>query len=156
MKTKFDDLKTTKNRHFLRILNDRPKRQKYASFEGVKKGQNAWFYRHLSLKKALLRNAHFRIFWLEKRDFLVQNIKNQLLHQLPRRGIWVIQTFTFGINFPYLGNNLHHFHSCVISHANHIVFCGPWRSQFQPFCHPFLALFFGSIVGNHQILEEIK
>ena len=73
------------------------------------------------MKSAILGNSRVR-----KGGILVQNVKNQFLHQLPRTRIWVVQTFTFGIYFTYLGNYLHHFHSRVISHTRHIVLRSPW------------------------------
>ena len=44
-------------RHFSRILDNGTDLWKYASFEGVQIAQNPWFYRHLSLKKALVKSA---------------------------------------------------------------------------------------------------
>ena len=55
----------------------------------------------------------------------MQNEENKLFHQLSCRRIRVVKSLTFGICLSNSGNNLHNFHSRVISHACHIVFGGP-------------------------------
>ena len=62
-----------------------------------------------------------------KVNFSVENEENQLLHEVPRRRIWVINTFTFGIDLPHLGNNLHGLDTRVISHGCDIILSCPCR-----------------------------
>ena len=80
----------------------------------------------LGTKKASLRDAQSGKNSGILRRFSVQNIKNQLFHQVTRRRICVVYTLTFGINFPNFGNYLQRFHSGVISHAGHIVLDSPY------------------------------
>lgn len=58
--SKYHHSQKTKNLHFSRILYNGTKFWKYASFEGPKNVQTPWFYRHLDIKKALLKSAIFR------------------------------------------------------------------------------------------------
>ena len=76
--------------HFWRIPDSWTEIWKYASFERVRISQNPWFYRILGTKKALLKSAKTENSRTWKSGFLVQNVKNQFLHKLPWRGIWVV------------------------------------------------------------------
>ena len=113
-------------RQYSRIPDDRTDDWKYASFERVETARKAWFYRLFGTKKAFARNAVFRNSRAEKGSFLVQNVKNQFLHQLSWRGIGVVQTLTFSIYLAYLTDDLHHLACCVVSHARHVVLRSPW------------------------------
>ena len=101
----------SKNRHFWLILHRCARAQKYASFEGVKIHVTPLFYRQLGTKKALTKSAIFANSRVSESLNLVQNVKNQFLHKLSSRGIWVVQTLTFGVNLAYLRNYPHHLHS---------------------------------------------
>ena len=72
------------------ISGQRPGGWKFLKYEGSYLELNAWFYRHLGSKKALLASAHSREKQVVKDAFLVQNVKNKFFHQLPWRGIWVV------------------------------------------------------------------
>ena len=86
----------------------------------------------------------------------MQNEEEKLFHQLSWRRIWVSYTLTFGVNLPYHINYLHHFCCREISHACHVVFCCPWRTQFQPLRQRLWTVFLRTIIGHHQILEIIE
>ena len=90
MKAKSWKRENLKIRHSGDILHDDWRIWKYASFEGSGIARNPCFYRVLGLKKALLKSAFFRNSRTGKGYFLVQNVKNQFLHEFPRRGIWVV------------------------------------------------------------------
>ena len=125
MKHEFQEVENAKIRHFSHILDHRTEFWKYASFEGPEIAQTASVYRVFSIKKALLKSAKIENSRMGKTDFLVQNVKNQFLHELPWRGIGVVQTLTFGIYFSNLGNNLHHLQSSIVPHTSHVVFGSP-------------------------------
>ena len=76
--------------HFCDILHDDTIIWKYASFEGSEISQAPWFYGHLGLKKASLKDAILVNSRSGKGVILVQNVKNQFFHEFSRRGIWVV------------------------------------------------------------------
>ena len=85
--TKFARRQKNENRHISKILHDGSESWKFSSFERGYFFQNTCGNRHFSTKKALLASAHSREKRTEKGVILVQNVKNQFLHQLPWRGI---------------------------------------------------------------------
>jgi len=111
VKTKSASTKNRRFRHFWLILHRCARAQKYASFEGVKIHVTPLFYRQLGTKKALTKSAIFANSRVSESLNLVQNVKNQFLHKFSSRGIWVVQTLTFGVNLAYLRNYPHHLHS---------------------------------------------
>ena len=86
----------------------------------------------------------------------MQDEEKQLFHQFSRRCIRVIYALTFGVSLSNSINYLHHFCCREISHARHIVFCRPWRAQFEPLRDALLALSIWAIIGDHQVLEIIE
>ena len=149
MNVEFHKLQNSRFCHFSRILNHRSKNWKYASFERVQNAVTPLFYRHLGIKKALIKSAIFinsRITFCPK---LVQNVKNQFFHKLSCRCIWGIQTLTFGVNLSHFLYDLHHLHSRVVSHTRHIVLGLPWIFEFQPVCNALLALIIWRVKRNH-------
>ena len=90
VKAKFAEHENLEIFHFCDILNDRTNGKKYASFEGSEISQNPCFYRLLGIKKTLLKSAFFRNSRSGKGVILVQNVKNQFLHQLSWRGVWIV------------------------------------------------------------------
>ena len=125
MKAEFQRLENARICHFSHILDHRTEFWKYASFVGSEIAQTSSVYRVSSIKKALPKSAKIENSRTENTDFLVQNVKNQFLHELPWRGIGVIQTLTFGVCFPDLGDNLHHLQSGIVSHTCHVVLGSP-------------------------------
>ena len=125
MKPEFQQLENAKICHFSHILDHRTEFWKYASFEGAEIARTSFVYGVFSIKKALLKSAKIENSRTGKTDFLVQNVKNQFLHKLPWRGIGVVQTLTFGVYFPDLGDNLHHLQSGIVSHTCHVVLSSP-------------------------------
>ena len=125
VKREFQEVENAKIRHFSHILDHRTEFWKYASFEGAEIARTSFVYGVFSIKKALLKSAKIENSRTGKSDFLVQNVKNQFFHELPWRGIWVIQTLTFGVYFSNLGNNLHHLQSSIVPHTSHVVFGSP-------------------------------
>ena len=125
VKREFLEVENAKIRHFSHILDHRTEFWKYASFEGPEIAQTSSVYWVSSIKKALLKSAKIENSRTGKTDFLVQNVKNQFLHKLPWRGIGVVQTLTFGVYFPDLGDNLHHLQSGIVSHTYHVVLGSP-------------------------------
>ena len=125
VKREFQEVENAKIRHFSHILDHRTEFWKYASFEGAEIARTSFVYGVFSIKKALLKSAKIENSRMEKTDFLVQNVKNQFLHKLPWRGIGVVQTLTFGVYFPNLGDNLHHLQSGIVSHTCHVVLGSP-------------------------------
>ena len=125
VKREFQEVENAKIRHFSHILDHRTEFWKYASFEGPEIAQTSSVYRVFSIKKALQKSAKIGNSRTGKTDFLVQNVKNQFLHELPWRGIGVVQTLTFGVYFPNLGDNLHHLQSGIVSHTCHVVLGSP-------------------------------
>ena len=59
--------------------------------------------------------------------FLVQNKEDKLLHKISIRGVLVVQTLTFGINFSYFRQNHKSLHSSVVAHTSTIVLYTPHR-----------------------------
>ena len=78
--TKFQEHENSEFFHFSRILHNGPRNQKYASFEGVENAVTPLFHRHLGTKKALTKSADFANSRVERKPFLVQNVKNQFFH----------------------------------------------------------------------------
>ena len=90
VKAKFEHSSNSQILHFSRILYHFREFWKYASFEGSGILGKPCFYRQKGSKKALQKSAIFRNSSKKNRAKLVQNVKNQFLHQLPWRGIWVV------------------------------------------------------------------
>ena len=86
----------------------------------------------------------------------MQNEEEKLFHQLSGRRVWVSYALTFGVSLPNHINYLHHFCCREISHARHVVFCSPRRTQFQPLCQRLWTVFLRAIICHHQILEIIE
>ena len=83
VKREFQEVENAKIRHFSHILDHRTEFWKYASFEGPEIAQTSSVYWVFSIKKALLKSAKIENSRTGKTDFLVQNVKNQFLHELP-------------------------------------------------------------------------
>lgn len=76
VKTESAEAEISKFRHFLRILDEAPSREKYASFRGGVLARTPWFHGRLGSKKVLRRSTRSRNSGAEKQAFLVQNVKN--------------------------------------------------------------------------------
>ena len=61
--------------------------------------------------------------------FLVQNKEDKLLHKISIRGVLVVQTLTFGINFSYFRQNHKSLHRCVVAHTRTVVLYTPHRLE---------------------------
>ena len=85
--------------------------------------------------------------------FLVQNEEDQLLHKLVLRGIRVVQTLAFGVNFSHFENYLESFRCREIPHTYHIVFHSPHTLHFKVCGKCSFVVSRRRIIGNHQVLE---
>ena len=65
----------------------------------------------------------------------------------------VVNTLTFGINFSYFVYNEQRLHCSIVSHARHIVACGPRRLQIELCCHRLFTGPVRCIERHHEVLE---
>lgn len=52
---------------------------------------------------------------------LMEDEKDEFLHQFASRSIGVVEALHLGIHLLHLGNNLHHLHSIIVSHSCRII-----------------------------------
>lgn len=88
-----------RNLPFRAYSGQRERKLKIREFWRVENWLNPLILQGFRPKKALTKSAIFRNSSNGNRAKLVQNVKNQFFHQLPWRGIWIVETLTFRIYF---------------------------------------------------------
>lgn len=84
----------------------------------------------------------------------MQDKENELLHQLPLGGIFIVQAITFCCDGAQLLDNIHHLCGIVEAHSRDILTCCPWSPESQPSSHLIFPIPVWTIICRHHILEE--